>query len=155
MDLLKKLTDEIPAFIEFLLSRKYHSSKVSRMWFNPLDLETDALNRIIRFNRDDLEVELVSIIYDIMETHNLDKFQFCPIDLKPLLNKTSFSNISRDRLKSIYKNIWQLKPAKNNLSYKKVRALSDGTFMTVSAKGRYFSINRGFLRIHYGDLLNY
>ena len=50
-DFLKKLKEEIPAFLFFLQHRTLSTQEESRMWFNPKLTETPALKRIIRSNR--------------------------------------------------------------------------------------------------------
>ena len=50
-DFLQKLKTEIPAFLHYLVNRKLSIEKESRMWFNPKRLETDALRKIVRSNR--------------------------------------------------------------------------------------------------------
>ena len=57
-DFLQKLKAEIPAFLHFLCNRTLSTEKESRMWFNPKRLETDALRKIIRSNRNRLEIEM-------------------------------------------------------------------------------------------------
>ena len=45
-NLLQDLYDEIPAFLYYLSSRKISVPKTTRMWFDPADLETDALRKL-------------------------------------------------------------------------------------------------------------
>lgn len=85
---LQKLKDEIPAFLHFLTQRKLFSEKESRMWFNPKLLHTAALQRIIRSNRNRLEIEMSELILDIMESVGIDSFSFCLNDMLPLLTNT-------------------------------------------------------------------
>ena len=65
-DFLQKLKAEIPAFLHFLCNRTLSTEKESRMWFNPKRLETDALRKIIRSNRNRLEIEMAELLLDIM-----------------------------------------------------------------------------------------
>lgn len=154
VDFLKKLEAEIPAFLHFLLQRDYKTKKVSRMWFNPMELRTEALNRVISHSRDGLEVELANLIYDIIESLELTDFQFCPTDLKSILGKSRYSNVDQSRLKHIYKTLWKLKPAANNLSYTRIQMLSDGTIIPEKKTGRFYTVTKNFLNEYYGDLWN-
>ena len=64
---LKKLKEEIPAFLFFLQHRTLSTQEESRMWFNPKLTETLALKRIIRSNRNKLEIEMAELAIDIMQ----------------------------------------------------------------------------------------
>ena len=55
-DFLQKLKAEIPAFLHFLQHRQLSTEKESRMWFAPSLLRTEALQKIIRSNRNRLEI---------------------------------------------------------------------------------------------------
>ena len=56
-----------------------------RMWFNPALIKTEALDRIIRCNRNHTELDMIELLHDIMETQGVDKVSFIPQDLIPLL----------------------------------------------------------------------
>ena len=58
------------------------------MWFNPSLLHTEALQRIIRSNRNRLEIEMSELLLDIMATMNVDSVSFCLNDLIVLLMHT-------------------------------------------------------------------
>ena len=82
---LQRLKAEIPAFLHFLTNRKLSTDRESRMWFNPSLLHTEALQRIIRSNRNRLEIEMSELLLDIMATMNVDSVSFCLNDLIVLL----------------------------------------------------------------------
>ncbi len=65
-DFLRKLKAEIPAFLYFLQHRTLSTQKESRMWFAPKLTFTPALQRIIRSNRNKLELEMSELCLDIM-----------------------------------------------------------------------------------------
>ena len=67
-DFLQKLKAEIPAFLYYLQYRQLSTEKESRMWFAPSLLHTEALQKIIRSNRNRLEIEMCELILDIMES---------------------------------------------------------------------------------------
>ena len=46
------------------------------MWFTPSLLHTEALQKIIRSNRNRLEIEMCELILDIMESVGTDTFSF-------------------------------------------------------------------------------
>ena len=84
-DFLQKLKAEIPAFLHFLQHRTLYTEKESRMWFAPSLLHTEALWKIIRSNRNRLEIEMHELILDIMESVDTDSFSFCYGDILLLL----------------------------------------------------------------------
>ncbi len=84
-DFLQKLKTEIPAFLHFLQHRQLSTGKESRMWFNPKLLETDALRKIIRSNRNRLEIEMAELLLDIMVSVGVESVSFCLNDIVPLL----------------------------------------------------------------------
>ena len=75
-DFLQKLKAEIPAFLYFLQHRTLSTHKESRMWFSPKLTFTPALQRIIRNNRNKLELEMAELCLDIMEMNNVEEVSF-------------------------------------------------------------------------------
>lgn len=66
-DFLQKLKVEIPAFLYFLQHRTLSTQKESRMWFAPKLTFTPALQRIIRSNRNKIELEMSELCLEVME----------------------------------------------------------------------------------------
>lgn len=65
-DLIEKLMEEIPNFITFLNSRHLSvPKKESRMWFDPIRLKTDALNRLVEGNISGPQKELTNILKNL------------------------------------------------------------------------------------------
>ena len=62
---LQKLKEEIPAFLFFLTQRELSTEKESRMWFNPKLTHTTALQKIIRSNRNRLEIEMAELFQEV------------------------------------------------------------------------------------------
>ena len=83
-DFLQKLKAEISAFLHFLTNRKLSTEKESRMWFAPKRLETDALRKIVRSNRNRLEIEMAELLLDIMASVGVSSVSFCLNDIIPL-----------------------------------------------------------------------
>jgi Family of unknown function (DUF5906) len=151
-NLLSKMTNEIPHFIYFLLNREFSITNTTRMWFTPEQIWTKALARIVNRNRNEIENELVTIIYDIMEIAGIGKFEFCLIDLQDLLTK-SFNRISSAKIKLIVQESWQLTPSTNANRYTKYSANSDGSINEGNCKGRIYAITKAYLYDNYVDLL--
>lgn len=64
-NLLNDMHEEIPAFLYFLNNRKISVPKVSRAWFDPDLLETDALHRLKEANRPQCEKEIRNYIHEV------------------------------------------------------------------------------------------
>ncbi len=113
---LQKLKEEIPAFLYFLSKRQMSTTRESRMWFNPKDIYTPALQRIIRSNRNKLEVELTELFLDIMANMNVDSVSFCLNDLMLLL---AYSQVKAEKyqVRKVVQEVWKLTSASNSLSY--------------------------------------
>ncbi len=151
-DLLAKMTAEIPHFTHFLLNREFSIQNTTRMWFTPEQIWTKALARIVNRNRDEIENELVTIIYDIMELAEIENFQFCLIDLQDLLTK-SFARIPSAKIKLIVQESWKLMPSPNANHYTKHTCSYDGNVNKCSCKGRFYTISKSYLYDNYVDLL--
>ena len=82
-DFLQKLKDEIPAFLYYLQHRTMATKKESRMWFSLQQIETEALRKIIRSNRNRLEIEMADLLLDIMAKMEVETVSFCLHDIIP------------------------------------------------------------------------
>lgn len=151
-NLLDKMKNEIPHFIHFLLKREFSIQNTTRMWFTPEQIWTKALARIVNRNRNEIENELVTIIYEIMELVGIEDFQFCLIDLQDMLTK-SFARIPSSKIKLIVQESWNLLPSPNANRYTKYTCSYDGTTNEVACKGRFYTINKSYLYDNYVDLL--
>lgn len=113
---LDKVRAEIPAFLHHLSARQLSTTEKSRMWFDPALTDTEALQRIIRANRNRVEIELAELLMDIMVTKNVDSVSFCMNDI---LNLFDYQRVKADRtaLRKVIQECWKLSPAPNSLSY--------------------------------------
>ena len=108
--LLAKMRAEIPGLLFYLQQRMLSSHEESRMWFAPRLLVTDALRRIIHYNRSKTETEMLSIIRDIMDAENLAEYRF---DVSDMVNMLEIRGIRVDHptVRRILAENWQLRPA--------------------------------------------
>ena len=136
-DFLQKLKAEIPAFLHFLQHRQPSTKKESRMWFNPKLLETDALRKIIRSNRNRLEIEMGELLLDIMASVNVESVSFCLNDIIPLL---VCSQVKVEKS-------WKLAPASNSLSYTTYQYdyNRECRYSPVRRIGRYYTVSKSQL----------
>jgi hypothetical protein len=117
-NLLEDLKKEIPAFLYFLIQRKFSTEKNSRMWFTPQQIYTTALLKVKRSNKTSIEKELKEIITNEMENYELDSICFTNVDLMHLL-KESGIKATRFNLSLILNDKWNLEQSKTPNTYKK------------------------------------
>jgi hypothetical protein len=151
-DLLAKMTNEIPHFIHFLLHRKFSIPNTTRMWFTPDQIWTKALARIVNRNRNEIENELVTLIYETMEIAGIEKFEFCLNDLQSLLTN-AFNRMPSSKIKMIVQESWKLAPSTNAHRYTKYTTNYDGSVNECICKGRFYTITKAYLYDNYVDLL--
>lgn len=140
---LQKLKEEIPAFLFFLTQRELSTEKESRMWFNPKLLHTAALQRIIRSNRNRLEIEMSELILDIMESVGIESFFFCLNDVLPLLINTQVK-AEKHQVRKVVQDCWKLTPAINGLTYTtyQVDYTRDCHYSLVRRVGRFYTVSK-------------
>ena len=145
-DFLQKLKAEIPAFLHFLQYRQLSTDKESRMWFNPTLLHTEALQKIIRSNRNRLEIEMHELILDIMDRVGSETFSFCPDDILILLGN-SHVKAERYQVRRVLQERWKLKPAHNTLTYTtyQVDYTRECRYAPKRTTGRFYTVTREFL----------
>ena len=113
---LQKLKAEIPAFLYFLTQRELSTTQESRMWFSPRLTHTAALQKIIRSNRNRLEIEMTELLLDIMSNMNVESVSFCLNDLVTLLLYSQVK-VEKYQVRKVVQEVWKLTSAHNSLSY--------------------------------------
>jgi len=149
-NLLDILISEIPAFLDFLSKRPMIYKKVSRMWFDPKDIETEALKRVKFSNRSRMEREIVNYIKVVMEIENVDRVFYSAFDITKLL-QNNYSKADLSGIKYILKNKWSLKQAQNSYGYTRFTLCPDGTVHAEKAKGRYYEFEKTFFIENFDD----
>lgn len=145
---LEKLKEEIPAFLYFLAHRVLSTIKESRMWFNPMLLHTAALQRIIRSNRNRLEIEISELILDIMESVGIESFSFCLNDMMSLLMNTQVK-AEKHQVRKVVQDCWKLIPAHNTLTYTtyQVDYTRDCRYSPIRRTGRFYTVTKEQLEV--------
>ena len=145
-DFLQKLKAEIPAFLYHLQHRQLSTEKESRMWFAPSLLHTEALQKIIRSNRNRLEIEMCELILDIMASTGIDTFSFCCNDILTLL-ANSYVKAEKHQVRKVLQECWKLTPAHNTLTYTtyQVDYNRECRYSPLRRTGRYYTVTRAFL----------
>ena len=140
---LQKLKEEIPAFLFFLTQRELSTEKESRMWFNPKLTHTAALQKIIRSNRNRLEIEMAELFLDIMSNMDVESVSFCLNDLMTLL---IYSQVKAEKhqVRKVVQEVWKLTSAPNSLSYTayEIAPTRDCHYETKRKIGRFYTITK-------------
>ena len=144
---LEKIRYEIPAFLHALTYRQLSTAEESRMWFDPKLIDTDALQKIIRANRNRVELELAELLLDIMASMQVDTVYFCFNDI---LNLFDYQRVKTDRtaLRKVVQDCWKLRPAPNSLSYTTYQIgvyISESAYAETRKVGRFYTVTRQML----------
>ena len=144
---LEKIRYEIPAFLHAITYRQLSTAEESRMWFDPKLIDTDALQKIIRANRNRVELELAEMLLDIMASMQVDTVYFCFNDI---LNLFDYQRVKTDRtaLRKVVQDCWKLSPAPNSLSYTTYQigvSVSEPAYVETRKVGRFYSVTRQML----------
>lgn len=79
----------------------------------------------------------------VMETLELDEIRLCSLDALHLLNRTRIKT-DLTKLRHIFKKDWKLLNQDNSMVYRKLMIWQEGGMGFTDAKGRYYSIKKGF-----------
>ena len=142
-DFLQKLKAEIPAFLYFLQHRTLFTKKESRMWFAPKLTFTPALQRIIRSNRNKIELEMSELCLEIMEQMVVTELSFCINDMVCLLNNIG-CKADKSQVRRIVQDIWKLTPASNTLTYLTYQMDYNSlrNYSPIKRTGRYYTVTK-------------
>jgi len=152
-NLLDELAAEIPQFLYFLTKRKLIPPKViTRMWFTPEQICTDALKRVKRkfFNR--AEMELLEIFRDIIEAKELSKICFTNTNIKVLLERAGIK-LNRNEVRNIIENKFLLKQQSNSLTYQEYFYDQTGFLYVRDVVGRYYTLKKEEFERIYDELM--
>ena len=149
-EFLETLGKEIPAFLFYLKERKLFTKHTTRMWFSAEQIETQALKKLVQNNRNRVERELAGILIMVMENHDLEELDFCPMDAFNAITKTRLRT-DLTQIRKILKKDWKLVNQPNSNYYQKFLIWGDGSTNLTDAKGRFFSITKKFLLENFED----
>lgn len=144
---LDKVKAEIPAFLHYLSERMLSTTEESRMWFDPPLTDTAALQKIIRANRNRVEIELAELLLDIMESRKIDAVDFC---LNDILYIFDYQRVKTDRtaLRKVVQDCWKIRPAPNSLCYTTYQMgvfLNEPAYVETKKVGRFYTVTRQML----------
>lgn len=143
-NLLADMRRELPGFLFFLLHHKLSTREESRMWFSPRLLATDALRRIIHYNRSKTEAEMLSIVRDIMEAETLVEYRF---DVSDMVNMLEVRGIRSDHptVRRILSENWRLSPAPPTYYQRYTIAYNGEITRQESKTARVYTVTRELL----------
>jgi hypothetical protein len=148
-EFLNHLIEEIPFFLKFLLVRKFHSEKKTRMWFSPEEIKTDALQKLVWKNNNKLEGMMLETFYELFESLTEEEIQVVPQDVLSMVNKffktPNYSHYTRNDIRKILKDSWELIPQSNSLHYIKHGIDYSDQFYQENKIGRYFTISKSMI----------
>ena len=147
---LEKLVKEIPAFLYFLSNRELSTKNDSRMWFTPQQIKTTALDKLVRFNCNKLEIEIASCLITILDGLDEENLQFSFADLLNFLNKFKIKQDAAE-IKKIIKQQWKLEQQPNSNQYIKITVTNDLDFYQNQSKGRFYTVSKTFLYQFYDE----
>ncbi len=139
---LQKLIKEIPAFLQYLIDRKFSSNKKTRMWFTPQQIKTKALSKLMWLNNNVLEKEMVQLFYEIFDSILDEEIKATPREIASNLSKVRRKNFEVNEIRKILKSKWNLKPSDNSNAYRGYEYTSYGEFVQIDRKGRYYAVER-------------
>lgn len=137
---LKKLHKEIPYFLNYLQTRTYFSEQKTRMWFQPEQIMTASLLKLV--NRNKSELLILELLHECFEKMDEEELKVAPNDLYLLLRKQNNRiSISANEIRNILKR-WNFIPEDNTKSYQGIELLSHGEYVKVDRRGRFYTIKK-------------
>jgi hypothetical protein len=110
--ILSKLKNEIPAFLDFIKNRKLHYSNKSRMYFDFELLKTEQLDRVISASRTFAEKAVFEYLKETFEAYPyLTELKASLGDLVEELAH-SYKNLSRIQIQDVLRKSFKLTPCK-------------------------------------------
>lgn len=157
-EFLNQLIEEIPFFLKFLLVRKFHSEKKTRMWFSPEEIKTDALQKLVWKNNNKLEGMMLETLYELFEGITEEEIQVVPQDVLSMVNKffrtSNYSHYTRNDIRKILKDSWELTPQSNSLNYIKHGIDYSDQFYQENKTGRYFTISKTIISKKFDEMMS-
>lgn len=138
--MLSILKGEMPYFLYYLLNRRLSTKSESRMWFRYDLLVTDALRRIIHYNKGKIEVEMQHIILEVMQIKELEEYRFCVTDIHDMLIRISIKT-DTTQIRRILQDKWQLQPD-NTTRYTAYVFGANNDILEVKKSARVYRISR-------------
>ena len=137
--ILSELKAEIPHFLHFLQHREYSTKCESRMWFRHDLLITDALRKIMQFNRENIEVEMLNLISEIMQIKEIKTYSFSINDMLHMLKQASIK-AEPTHIRRILQDRWSLAP-ENTTRYTAFLFVETNNILEIKKTARIYCIS--------------
>lgn len=111
VDMLDTLTNEIPAFLYFIINRGVKSLHKTRMWFTEKQIYTEALQRVMDANMPKVHKALRNHIKEILELYDLDFLDYPMKELIEIMKEEGLKNVERSYLKNVLEKDFSLEPS--------------------------------------------
>jgi len=147
--LLQSLEKEVPYFMHFINKREIKTKKMSRMWFAPDLLKTEALRVLVKGNKTYLEKELIELLYDSLTFFDKEtkELKYTSKDLSRMLRENGHSTHNH-QISKFLKDKWNLDSVNGTYKMYHYSAYNSNTNSFIdyeSKKGRYFTFSRELL----------
>ena len=164
--------EEIDFFGKFILCSNNEENFIQideneiRFWvlkINPIRLENTEflqnliteIQKLILKNSNKLECKMMELLYEFFESNEETEIEVVPQDILNMLNRMFRQlHYSRNDVRNVLKEKWNLEPQKNGLTYTRYDIDYSGNFYQNNSVGRYFKISKNFILEKYVDLLN-
>ena len=118
------------------------------MWFTKAQIHTEALDKLVKGTKANLEKELISIIEEMLGEFELEEIKLSLNDLQNAV-KDSYYKVSISKINEIVKEKWKL-PNPNSSYYQYYKSLNPGTnewqVSCTNKKGRCYSFKKEFIQ---------
>lgn len=113
VNMLEKMQEEIPAFLNHLNSRQIKVPNRHRAWFDPELIKTDALKKVIEFSKPSIEKELRNKIRNVFFDFGVDKLYMTLGHIKQQfgirVEDEYLERVLRDRMKVDTYHYWEFR----------------------------------------------
>jgi hypothetical protein len=113
-DLLEKMHEEIPAFLDFLEKRKLSTENESRAWFRPSLIKTDALQRVIEASKPKIVRELENNLREMFMQFGQEEIMLSIKDIKEMFFEKSYRTDSDYIIRTLKKDFPKVRQYKND-----------------------------------------
>lgn len=112
-DMLEKMRNEIPAFLNFLQNRPLHyPAKITRFWFADEVYITEALQFVMDRTKSTIEKELEDWLNDAFHCFQQIELNYTLDDVTRELNKSAECKFPKSKIKDMLADIYNIKPGK-------------------------------------------
>jgi hypothetical protein len=113
-DLLDKMHDEIPAFLDYLEKRKLSTENKSRAWFRPALIKTEALKRVIEASKPKIVRELENNLREMFLQFGQEEIMLSVKDIKDRFFEKSYRTDSDYIIRTLKKDFPKVRQYMND-----------------------------------------